>query len=63
MALITITEKKTWADSKYRADEHPTAERLTKSRTVRVRLFGIKVLSITTDYEFSPKPQGDSPKR
>lgn len=63
MALITIAEKNTWADSKYRTDEHPTAERLTKSRTRTVRLLGIKVLSMTIGYEFSPRLQGDSPKQ
>lgn len=60
MSIINITEKHVWNDSKSHIDETFQESRKTKSRTKTIQLFGIRLLSYTIEYEFTPRAEKGS---
>ena len=58
MSVIMVTEKTTWKTRKSTIDGMIN-EQDVKNRTKEVRLFGVKLLTITKDYRFN-REEADS---
>ena len=56
MSVVTVTEKTTWKTKKPAIDGIINEQDI-KNRTKEVRLFGIKLLTITKDYRFNRKEE------
>ena len=57
MSMVTVTEKTTWKTRKPTIDGMINEQDI-KNRTKEVRLFGIKLLTITKDYRFNREEEG-----